>query len=155
MKKIIVLAISLSLSGCATILHGSRQDVGFSSNPTGANVTINGENFGKTPTVVKLKRKDMHAVKIMLDGYMPYEVVLTRKVDGWIAGNIIFGGIIGLIIDAADGAMYKLSPEQLTAELRRESASTSFKEQKDGILIGVTLTPNPNWEKIGTLEKGK
>jgi hypothetical protein len=155
MKKILVLAISLSLSSCATIIHGSRQDVGFSSNPTGASVTINGANFGNTPTVVKLKRSDTQAVKISLDGYLPYEVVLTRKVDGWIAGNIIFGGIIGLIVDAADGAMYKLSPEQLTAELRRENASTSFQEKKDGIFIGVTLTPNPNWEKIGTLEKGK
>jgi hypothetical protein len=155
MKKILVLAISLSLSNCATIIHGSKQDVGFSSNPTGASVTINGESFGKTPTVVKLQRKDTHAVKITLDGYLPYEVLLTRKVDGWIAGNIIFGGIIGLIVDAADGAMYKLSPEQLTAELRKESASTSFQEKKDGIFIGVTLTPNSNWEKIGTLEKGK
>jgi hypothetical protein len=155
MKKILVLAISLSLSSCATIIHGSRQDVGFSSNPTGASVTINGVSFGNTPTVVKLKRSDTQAVKISLDGYLPYEVVLTRKVDGWIAGNIIFGGIIGLIVDAADGAMYKLSPEQLTAELRRENASASFQERKDGIFIGVTLTPNPNWEKVGTLEKGK
>jgi PEGA domain len=155
MKKILVLAISLSFSNCATIIHGSKQDVGFSSNPTGASVTINGESFGKTPTVVKLQRKDQQSVKISLDGYLPYEVVLTRKVDGWIAGNIIFGGIIGLIVDAADGAMYKLSPEQLTAELRKESASASFQEKNGGIFIGITLTPNPNWEKIGTLEKGK
>ena len=153
MKNFTALVIILSLSGCATIIHGSRQEIGISSIPTGASVSVNGEKMGRTPTIVKVKRKDSQVVQILLDGYLPYEVVLTRKVDGWIVGNIIFGGLIGLIVDVATGSMYKLSPEQLTAELRIGTASVESKGDK--IYIGVTLNPNPNWTKIGTLEKSK
>ena len=116
MKNFTALVFILSLSGCATIIHGSRQEIGISSIPTGASVSVNGEKMGRTPTIVKVKRKDSQVVQILLDGYLPYEVVLIRKVDGWIVGNIIFGGLIGLIVDVATGSMYKLSPEQLTAE---------------------------------------
>ncbi|WP_338877195.1 hypothetical protein WBJ53_16280 [Spirosoma sp. SC4-14] len=110
--------------------------------------------MGITPMVVKLLRKDTQAIKVEMEGYNPYEIVLTRKVDGWIAGNIIFGGLIGLIVDAADGAMYKLSPEQVRAELRSNTASLQ-KGANDSILIGITLTPKADWEKIGYLEKVK
>ena len=71
--------------------------------------------------------------------------------DGWIAGNIIFGGLIGLIIDAADGAMYKLSPEQVNAELKKGDGT--YLQQGDNIYIGVVMKIDPSWEKIGSLQK--
>jgi hypothetical protein len=61
-------------------------------------------------------------VKIELPGYMPYETNLIRKVDGWIAGNIVFGGLIGLAVDAITGGMYKLTPEQIQSELMNQTA---------------------------------
>ncbi|KGQ53534.1 hypothetical protein IO44_11000, partial [Gallibacterium anatis str. Avicor] len=39
-------------------------------------------------------------------------VNVTPKIDGWYIGNILFGGIVGLlIVDPITGAMYKLPPE--------------------------------------------
>lgn len=108
--------------------------------------------MGVTPTVVRLARKTNQAIKVALPGYSPYEIILARKVDGWIAGNIVFGGLIGLVIDAVDGAMYKLTPDQVGAVLKEGSASL-MQDKKDAIWIGVTLSPNPNWEKIGYLQK--
>src|SRR5437764_13755386 len=109
-KKIVqvstVFIIFLS-AGCATIIHGSRQDVSISSNPSSAKVIVDEQFIGKTPLITKLTRRDHHFVRIQLDGYLPYEASFTRKVDVWIAGNIIFGGLIGLCIDAASGSMYK------------------------------------------------
>lgn len=154
MIRFFFFALTLTVTGCATILHGSKQQIGISSTPTGASISVNGQNMGITPMVVKLLRKDTQAIKVEMEGYNPYEIVLTRKVDGWIAGNIIFGGLIGLIVDAADGAMYKLSPEQVRAELRSNTASLQ-KGANDSILIGITLTPKADWEKIGYLEKVK
>jgi len=154
MIRLFFFALTLTVTGCATILHGSKQQIGISSTPTGASISINGQNMGVTPTVVKLLRKNTQAIKVEMIGYNPYEIILTRKVDGWIAGNIIFGGLIGLIIDAADGAMYKLSPEQVRAELRGNTVSL-HNGANDAILIGVTLTPKADWEKVGYLEKSK
>lgn len=37
--------------------------------------------------------------------------------DGWLFGNLLFGGLICVIVDAATGAMYKLTPNQMAAQL--------------------------------------
>lgn len=114
-------------------------------------VTINNQEVGKTPITTNLSRKDHHTVKIELAGYLPYETKLTRKVDGWIAGNIIFGGVIGLAVDAITGGMYKLTPDQIQAELRNRTVS--IKQLKNGMYIAVVLKPNQDWQKVGQLEK--
>ncbi len=153
-KKDIVLPVFLTLciflSSCATIINGSKQTIGISSSPSEASVTINGEDFGKTPVNAELARKENQIIKIELEGYLPYETTLTRKVDAWIAGNILFGGLIGLGIDAISGGMYKLTPQQVQAELLNQTANASA---KDGIYLFVTLDPNPDWELVGMLEK--
>jgi len=139
------------LTNCATIIHGTKQDVSISSNPSKATVIIDNDEKGITPITVELSRKDHHMVQINLDGFLPYETKLTRKVDGWIAGNIVFGGLIGLAVDAITGGMYKLTPDQIQAELRNQSAS--IQQQRDGIFLTVVLQPRNDWEKVGQLQR--
>jgi hypothetical protein len=143
--------MSLAFTNCATIIHGSRQNVSISSNPSKAVVVIDNDNRGVTPVTVRLSRKDHHTIHINLEGYLPYETKLTSKVDGWIAGNIVFGGLIGLAIDAASGSMYRLTPDQIQAELRNQSASV-VKDQ-DGIFLTVVMQPRSDWQKVGQLER--
>ncbi len=137
------------LTNCATIINGSRQSVSISSTPSNATVVIDGMEMGNTPYAADLARKEEHVVQINLPGYLPYEVRLTKKVDAIIAGNIILGGLIGLIVDAATGSMYKLTPDQVAAELKQGTASVG---KNDQIFVSVTLSPNPEWEKIAQLE---
>lgn len=136
---------------CATLIHGSRQDVSFSSNPSKASVSIDNVEMGTTPVTLRLKRNTHHSVVIKLDGYQPYEIKLTRKVSGWLAGNIIFGGLIGIVIDAAGGGMYKLTPDQIQAELRNQSASVVH--DQDGIFLTVVMQPRSDWQKVGQLNR--
>ena len=139
------------LSACASIIHGTAQDVGISSSPTGAQVTVDNQPRGATPTIVKLSRKDHHIVKIELPGYQPFEATITRSVSGWVWGNIVFGGIIGLAVDAITGGLYKLSPEQIAGTLLEQHASES---DDDGVmLIAVVLEPGIGWSRIGTLAR--
>ena len=147
---IFVLCCSI-LSNCATIIHGTRQDIAFSSYPTGAEVSINGINRGRTPVTINLERNMNYSIKVQLEEYIPYEIYIVRQVDAWIAGNIIFGGIIGLAVDAISGAMYKLSPEQVHAELRKNDEA--FIQNGDYIYIAVVMEVDPLWEKIGNLQK--
>ena len=150
--KILILIIGCTiLTNCASIIHGSRQNIAFSSNPAGADVYINGQNQGKTPVIVNLKRNNNYSVEINLIGYLPYKIHVTKSVDAWIAGNIIFGGLIGLAVDAASGSMYKLTPGQLNARLRNEN--TASIQKGENIYIAVVMKADPSWEKIGTLQK--
>src|SRR5256885_14019069 len=110
---------ALCVGACASIIHGTHQDVGISSNPTAAHVTVDGQQTGTTPVVAHLTRKDNHIVRLELPGYKPYEATLTRGVSGWVWGNIVFGGLIGLAVDAISGGMYKLTPEQLSRSEER------------------------------------
>ena len=70
--------------------------------------------------------------------------------SGWVVGNILFGGLIGLAIDAISGGMYKLSPAQVSAQLATAEMSQALSD--DGLYIFVVLSPEPTWELIDNLE---
>jgi hypothetical protein len=143
--------VAIGLAGCATIIQGTTQQIGVSSQPSGAVVKVNNQPMGQTPIVLNLKRRDSHTVTIELDGYQPYNQALTRSLSGWVAGNIIFGGLIGLVVDAATGGMYKLSPEQIAPTLGMRQAT--LENVDDVLYIAVVLHADPSWEKIGQLER--
>lgn len=129
-------------------MHGSKQAVGIGSTPTGAEVSVDNTPLGKTPVVATLSRKDHHIVKIDLAGYQPFETAITRSVSGWVWGNIVFGGIIGLAVDAISGGLYKLTPEQLQATMAQ---NVTLSRDGDRLMIAVVLAPEAGWEQIGQL----
>jgi len=145
----VVLLVCFTLWGCATIMHGTTQEIGVQSRPTGATVTIDNKDFGTTPVIASLSRKDNHIVSVTLEGYEPFDATITRSTSGWVWGNIVFGGLIGLAVDAISGGLYKLSPEQVEAELASKGMGTSM--QGSDIIIAVVLKPDPSWQHVGNL----
>jgi uncharacterized protein YceK len=139
-----------SMSGCATIMHGTKQDVGISSTPTGASVMIDNTINGVTPVVAKLRRKENHVVRIQMAGYQPFETTLTHSVSGWVWGNVAFGGLIGLAVDAASGGIYKLTPEQVEGSLQTGHAAVT--NTSEGIYVVAVLAPQPDWVRVAQLE---
>lgn len=139
------------IAACATIMQGTSQEIGISSQPTGATVTINNDVRGETPLVADLKRKNNHNVRIELPGYQPYEMSITKHTSGWVWGNIVFGGIPGLAIDAITGGLYKLRPEEIQAQLATTEVGSIETDESDLLFISVVLTPKSGWERIGTL----
>jgi len=146
---VVLLLATVIFFGCATIMHGTSQEIGIQSRPTGATVTINNQEYGKTPVVAKLSRKDNHTVHLTLNGYQPFDATITRSTSGWVWGNIVFGGLIGLAVDAISGGLYKLSPEQVEAELASKGMGMDM--QGSDIIITVVREPDPSWEKVGNL----
>ncbi|SHK76232.1 PEGA domain-containing protein [Chishuiella changwenlii] len=138
----------LAFTSCATIVSGSKQTVNFKSTPSQATVYINEIEIGTTPIEKKLERKKNYDVMIKLDGYKTYETKISRKFNAWYIGNILFGGVIGLIVDPVTGALYKLTPDQIQAELHE---GTAFKTKGDDVFIAVKLEIDPSWEKVGQL----
>ncbi len=143
--------VAAGLAACATIMNGTSQEVSIASTPTGARVTVDDIEMGKTPIVAKLKRKEQHAVKLSLDGYAPYELKFSRGTSGWVWGNLLFGGLPGLAVDAIAGGLYKLKPEQVQAQLAQQGAVVD--RQHDLLVVMVTLHPDPEWERIGQLSR--
>ena len=151
---ICILVIGLMLISCATIVTGTSHNVSIQSNPAGASVKINGFNMGTTPTVLKLSSSKEHPISIELDGYETYNTVITKSVSGWLIGNILIGGIPGLIIDVITGGMYVLNTEQLNAELQKSKHGSIDIENGQTCLL-VTLHSDPSWKKIGQLVEKK
>ena len=153
MKRLInmclVVTFSIIFASCASIMNGTTQSMGISSSPPGAKVTIDNSDKGQTPIVVNLTRKDNHVIMIELAGYEKYSATFTRSASGWVWGNLAFGGLIGLAVDAISGGMYKLTPTQVEAMLQK-NGNVSL-EKHDNLYLAVVLQPDNNWEKVGQL----
>lgn len=92
--------VLMSLGGCATIRNEKFKEVAFTSEPSGAVVTVENEAIGETPIVVEVARKGRDKlVEIAFDGYKTVRLNLDRSVEG----KTIFGGLIGISVDAISG----------------------------------------------------
>jgi len=148
MQLLGVLAL-LSMASCSTIVNSPKQSIAITSNPTDAYVWVDQYYMGTTPLIVDMRRKDNHVVRIELEGFQPFEAVFSKRLSGWVFGNIAFGGIIGFAIDAITGSMYRLTPDQINAELYSYQVVHSKKSEDTHVMI--VLNPDPAWEKIGNL----
>ena len=114
MKSAIVCAavLSLSIGGCASITRGSSQSVAITTPPTtGALCNLNSSqgNWQVTsPGAVTVEKSSEDIqVRCEKDGFQPAVAVIPSNFEGWTIGNLVFGGIIGLGVDAATGAINK------------------------------------------------
>jgi hypothetical protein len=110
-------AAAVMASGCATIVNGSTERVEITSDPPGATAKVDGIPIGTTPTSIDLKRGEPHSVTIEKDGYVSDEESIGQGTSGWIAGNILVGGLVGLIVDYSTGAAHTLKPESVSPVL--------------------------------------
>ena len=113
---LLVSFLSLHIN-CASIISGSDQEVRIMSEPAGAKVRINGILRGKTPAVIDLERKRRHDIQIEHEGFETSIQSTRRGFNWWFVGNVIFGGLIGMIMDFANGSVYKIKPDEIHATL--------------------------------------
>jgi hypothetical protein len=109
------------LTGCGTIIHGSKQQVSFDSNPQGATVKLTDGTHLTTPQTVELRRAQDHIVAIEKEGYEPERLTINRNFN-W--GATIFGNILwitpGVIVDVLAGGAWTLYPEHINVNLAAE-----------------------------------
>jgi hypothetical protein len=122
------IAVLWSASGCATVMSGRHADVTFHSNVSAANVIVR-DNHGEqvavaqTETKVPLKRNDnyifpaQYTATFVAPGYQPADVPIRSTVNPWVLGNVGFGGVLGLGVDSATGAVWKPKRDSYYQEL--------------------------------------
>lgn len=135
-QSLIVLLIPVIFNSCATITKDDSQPVSFSSEPQGADVSLNNVTVGTTPATIMVKRKmGKTMVTISKEGYKTETFPLDKSLSGMTFGNIIFGGLIGVGVDVATGKAsnyqesvhIKLIPEN--GSTPPTSATSTFKNQ--------------------------
>ncbi len=125
MKKSLMLVALLALPSCASIVEGTSQDIAVNSNPECASCTITREGeviarISCTPETVSVKkRKQDLQVSCTKEGYTETKQILESGTEGFVAGNILAGGIVGWGIDSATGADNKY-PEQVIINMVKE-----------------------------------
>jgi len=102
--------VGLALSGCASIVNGTTQAIAISTPPVnGAQCDLSssqGQWTVVTPGVATVARsKSDINIQCHKPGYQTAVGVIPSSFETWTAGNLVFGGVVGLGVDAATGAI--------------------------------------------------
>ena len=98
------------LSGCASVIEGTSQEIKVVTNPPGANCAFEREGsviarVDQTPGAVTIKKtKHDITLKCTKTGYQEGTYLNHSGAAGATFGNIVLGGGIGWAIDSASGA---------------------------------------------------
>ncbi len=116
MRLGVLLASCAILAGCSTITQGTTQAVAVTTpGAEGASCDLFSPAFGTqtivTPATVTLE-KSQHDVQVRCKKrcFNDGAGVIPSTFEEMAAGNIIFGGVVGLAVDASSGAMNKYAP---------------------------------------------
>ncbi len=151
--KVLVLLPLLVLPACATLVNGSSQNVTVSTTPPGASCTLDriGARLGAitpTPGSVRVdKSKNDLTVTCSKEGFQTATVTHSPHFSGATFGNIIAGGVIGVVVDASTGANYTYPDNVEVAlasngtPLTRISAPQSIVLKPQTAAEGAGITP--------------
>jgi hypothetical protein len=110
------------LGGCATVVSGTTQTVGVNTDPEGADCQFTRKGIlvarvNPTPGTMQVS-KDYESVSVLCqkEGFDDTTGVIGSEFQAMTLGNILLGGVIGVVVDAASGAMMKY-PEAVSFTL--------------------------------------
>lgn len=119
---IAILALTMGLTGCATIFSDSEYPVSIDSSPSllvaeisdGQGNTVHRE---QTPFTVTLDagdgffQKQEYTIKLFESGNVVGEIEIDNSLDPWFFANIAGSNIVGMLVDGATGAMWSLESD--------------------------------------------
>jgi hypothetical protein len=125
-----VLAIAGLLQGCASATRGWTEQIAVSSTPSGAIATVagNGDPIEcVTPCAVTVRRNADITITMQKPGYDAEVVTLTKEIAATgaagFAGNLLLGGAVGMVVDAASGAPLEHKPNPVIVTMRPRGAA--------------------------------
>lgn len=140
-------AASFGVTGCATVMNGTSQPVAFKSDPDGAVIKLISGQTCTTPCEYELKRGKDSMVTYSKDGYQTVSVYINSKTGGTTFGNILAGGVIGGVVDGANGAANHLVPAPVYVRLvANGSAEKPVLLDKKGKVISTVAAFNAKVE---------
>jgi hypothetical protein len=111
----LVVLVLLS-TGCATITKGTSQTVTVDTDPSGAACTLTREAktlgvVNPTPGSVSIGKSSVPITVVCRKvDFLDAAGTLTSQFQAMTFGNVLFGGLIGVAVDAASGATHEYDP---------------------------------------------
>lgn len=148
------------LSGCASIVSRSNYPVYIHTNPAGVDVSITDKKGkevfkGQSPVNVTLKTgagyfaKAEYAVKLSSPGFADKIVPINYKINGWYFGNLLLGGVIGmLIVDPMTGAMWKPQDPVIDETLKKSTHTALHTTQPELKIVNIKDVPASEKSKL-------
>jgi len=114
-QLLLLVSLVCLLPACASIVSDNKSVTYLETTPEVAKCELHGQDFKRvltTPNSIPLPAEAAPiTVACTAPGYKRTTATLDTKHDGWIWGNIILGGGIGFIVDAAKGSGFKFPPK--------------------------------------------
>lgn len=128
----LIVTVALLIEACATVVSGRTQKIEIRSEPPEVLVTAQpGGHHATTPGSLTLPRLGSgYRLRFEKQGYAPLDIRLESSTNGWVWGNVLIGGLIGLMVDYTTGAAYEMSPAEVEARLTPVQAAVGARSQK-------------------------
>ncbi len=123
--RLSIATLALSLSACASVVHGTRQEIEVHTDPPGALAIAEGQSV-TTPGVLNLPRKLKNAaIRIEKDGYRPAVMRLDRSLSGALWWNLV-------LIPTSAAAGWAATPE-------KSGLDHMFEREENGALAALIV----------------
>lgn len=116
-SALLVVCLCLYLTSCATLFKGTSEEVNFGSNPSGAEVWVDGKMMGKAPINFTLITKKTYVIEFKYQGQTKTVNLNNHVGAGWIVLDVL-GGLIPVIIDAVTGAWYSFDQKNINVDFK-------------------------------------
>jgi hypothetical protein len=118
-------AMMMAITGCAAIFNGTRQNITATSAPDAATIAVEpGGAKYTTPASMSLERKNEYNLTFTKDGYSSGVFHVEKHLNGgMVVLDVLFTGLVGVVVDAATGAWYNLDPATAQVVLTKAMAS--------------------------------
>ena len=148
-------AASLLLTSCATIVSSRQVPTTIDSTPSKLAYRVIDDNGavisqGFTPATTTLNRSagyfrpGKYTIEISKKGKVVGKETVTAGLNGWYFGNIVIGGLIGLVIvDPLSGAMYRM-PESVVVSTEAMASSSEPSKTLQIVDISTLTTQQRN-----------
>ncbi|WP_353352548.1 PEGA domain-containing protein [Oceaniserpentilla sp. 4NH20-0058] len=115
MKILAILFLAIGLSGCASIISGTSQDITFDSNPQGAKVYLDGKIMGTTPFTFSAAKNKYSSLRVEKEGYVSINRTVGKSFDPVALINIFWDLST---TDALTGAVFKYDENNFFFDLQ-------------------------------------
>jgi len=114
-KRFIAVVVVLALGACASIIHGTSDQITVNSLEKNTTIYIDGLPRGKDLASADIKRGNTHALRAVKEGCQDNNAQTVEKFDTTsLLGILIDLGIISIPIDLMSGAAWKAEPRIYT-----------------------------------------
>jgi len=140
-----LLWLAPALSGCGLVTGGTRQSVYTDASPAGARVESVPQSVGyATPTTLELERGKNYTLSFSAPGYAAKTVEVRRSIRPWVVVADILMGVVPVVIDAATGSWYRLTPASLSVSLDRAVPG----DGPDHVRLSLTMEERPDQNRL-------